>query len=331
MKLADIFSDNMVLAANKPTRFFGDGMGSVCVELLGKKYCGFGHYGKWEVELPAFPYGGPYDVTVTMENEVRILRNIYFGEVILCAGQSNIEWRVSSESEPGEISDFPLLRIWLPEPLDGYSGLNCRDRWQLCTAENTPHWTALGYHLAREINENLGCAVGIIGCYRGATMLSSFLRRELAMRADIYVPDEKKFRDKVEYPLFNYEGKMHDICFSKIAPFAASSVLWYQGETNTSPCEADLYGRQLEVLVHSWREELRDYVLPFAVVQIHDYTPRLSEEWKKVQSEQARIAQKIPAVPLIISRDICETTEIHPKNKSLLAKRAYEALYGGTF
>ena len=38
MNLSAIFSDNMVLAANKPTRIFGDGVGEVRVEFLGKKY-----------------------------------------------------------------------------------------------------------------------------------------------------------------------------------------------------------------------------------------------------------------------------------------------------
>ena len=85
--------------------------------------------------------------------------------------------------------------------------------------------------------------------------------------------------------------------------------------------------KQLEVLIHSWREELRDYNLPFAVVQIHDFYPRVTDEWKTVQAEQARIASKIPNTHLVVSRDICETTEIHPKNKSLLAKRAYTAIY----
>ena len=158
-------------------------------------------------------------------------------------------------------------------------------------------------------------------------MLSSFIRRELALRADIYVPDEQKFGDKITYPTFNYEGKMYDICFSKIAPLAISCVLWYQGETNTAPAEAKIYGKQLEVLIHSWREELRDYNLPFAIVQIHDFYPRLSEEWKKVQAEQARIVSKTPNTHLIVSRDISETTEIHPQNKSALAKRAYTEIY----
>lgn len=327
MNLASIFSDNMVFAANKPVRIFGEGVGSVSVEFLGNQYSGYGHFGKWEIELPAHPYGGPYEISISMENEVKVLKNIYFGEVILCAGQSNIAWRVMSETDPGELRDLPLLRIWMPETVNSYSALGCYNGWQECTAENAPHWTALGYHLAKEISEKKGCAVGIIGCYHGATMLSSFLRRELAMRADLYVPDEQKFRDKFEYPTFNYEGKMYDICFSKIAPIAVSAVLWYQGETNTSSAEAKIYGKQLEVLIHSWREELRDFDLPFAVVQIHDFPPRLTEEWKTVQAEQARVSSEMPNTSLVVSRDICETTEIHPKNKSLLAKRAYCAIY----
>ena len=150
------------------------------------------------------------------------------------------------------------------------------------------------------------------------------------MRADLYVPDEKKFMDKVKYPTFNYEGKAFEISFSKIAPFAVSAVLWYQGETNTSYEESRLYARQLEVLIHSWREELRDVLLPFAVVQIHDFTPRLSDEWRTVQAAQAQVTSQMPNTYLVVSRDVCETTEIHPKNKMLLAKRAFAEIYGSS-
>lgn len=328
MKLAEIFSDNMVLAANKPIRIFGEGIGEVTAELLGEKYTARGYSGKWEIELPAFPYGGPHEIKITMANEEKTLKNVYFGEVILCAGQSNIEWRVMSESDPGELCDLPLLCTWMPEPMNSYQALNCKDGWAVCTKENSPHWSALGYHLAREISEKKNCAVGIIGCYRGATMLSSFLRRDLAMRADLFVPDELKFEDKFKYPLFNYEGKMHEVCFSKIAPIAVSAVLWYQGETNTSYDDSVVYGKQLKALIYSWREELRDYDLPFAVVQIHDYENRLTEEWRRVQSEQAAVTEEMKNTYLVVSRDICETSEIHPKNKTALAKRAYAALFG---
>lgn len=37
MKLNDIFSDNMILQANKPFFVFGSGKGKVTVEISGKK------------------------------------------------------------------------------------------------------------------------------------------------------------------------------------------------------------------------------------------------------------------------------------------------------
>ena len=63
----------MVFAANKPVRIFGEGVGRVRVEFLGNTYSGYGHFGKWEIELPAHPYGGPYEISISME----ILRFLY--------------------------------------------------------------------------------------------------------------------------------------------------------------------------------------------------------------------------------------------------------------
>jgi len=328
MKLANIFTDNMVLAANKPIRIFGDGSGDVSVTFLGKTYTSKGYYGKWEVELDATPYGGPYEISVTLNQTTTVLKNVYVGEVILCAGQSNIEWQVSSELDAGTLKDYPLIRIWLPETMYGHNSLKSWEGWKACTKENVVHWTAVGYHLAEKIHNEKGCAVGVIGVYRGATMIQSFIRRDLAMRPDIFVPDEKKYVDKIDYPEYNYEGKMYDVCFSQVKPMAVNKVVWYQGETNTGVNEHALYGKMLEVLIHSWREDLRDYNLPFAVIQIHDYFPRREDdEWKSVQRQQAEVASKTANAYLIESRDVSPNDVIHPQNKTALANKIYKALY----
>ena len=112
MKLAELFTDNMVLAANKPLRVFGDGVGDVTINFLGKTYTSKCYYGKWEVELDPAPYGGPYQMEVILNGNSTILKNVYVGEVILLAGQSNIEWQVGSEPNPGELKDLPLPRVY---------------------------------------------------------------------------------------------------------------------------------------------------------------------------------------------------------------------------
>ena len=328
MKLAELFTDNMVLAANKPLRVFGDGVGDVTINFLGKTYTSKGYYGKWEVELDPAPYGGPYQMEVILNGNSTILKNVYVGEVILLAGQSNIEWQVGSEPNPGELKDLPLLRVWLPETIYGHKDIKCYEGWKECTTENVKHWSAIGYHLAKEVSEKKGCAVGVLGVYRGATMIQSWIRRDLAMRPDIFVPDEKKYIDKIDYPEYNYEGKMYELCFSKVKPFAVNNVVWYQGETNTGVNEHALYGKMLEVFIYSWREELRDYMLPFAVIQIHDYFPRREDdEWKSVQKQQADVVARVDGAVLVESRDVSPNDVIHPTDKIPLANKIYKALY----
>src|SRR4051794_13092754 len=47
--------------------------------------------GKWKVKLAARPAGGPYTMTIAGKNTIT-LEDVLFGEVWLCAGQSNMAW-----------------------------------------------------------------------------------------------------------------------------------------------------------------------------------------------------------------------------------------------
>jgi len=48
---------------------------------------------KWKVCLDTPQYGGPYTLTIKGKNEITI-DNVMIGEVWLCAGQSNMGWRL---------------------------------------------------------------------------------------------------------------------------------------------------------------------------------------------------------------------------------------------
>ena len=51
--------------------------------------------GKWLVCLDTPSYGGPYTFTIKGKNEI-VIDNVMIGEVWLCAGQSNMGWRLSA-------------------------------------------------------------------------------------------------------------------------------------------------------------------------------------------------------------------------------------------
>lgn len=90
MEINEIFSDNMILQANKPVRIFGTGKGIVKFEISNRSSMMVSKSEHWLVEIESFDYGGPYTMTVTMDSHTKEFRNIYFGDVFLLSGQSNV-------------------------------------------------------------------------------------------------------------------------------------------------------------------------------------------------------------------------------------------------
>ncbi len=52
-------------------------------------------YVSWLFRLDPTPAGGPYSITVTLGGSTLTLHNVLFGDIWLCAGQSNMEFQIS--------------------------------------------------------------------------------------------------------------------------------------------------------------------------------------------------------------------------------------------
>ncbi|NIP92041.1 MAG: hypothetical protein GWO24_00595, partial [Akkermansiaceae bacterium] len=50
--------------------------------------------GRWMIRLPAMKAGGPHVMTVTGSANTITVKDILIGELWVCSGQSNMEWRV---------------------------------------------------------------------------------------------------------------------------------------------------------------------------------------------------------------------------------------------
>ena len=106
----------------------------------------------------------------------------------------------------------------------------------------------------------------------------------------------------------------------------AAGVIWYQGESNASEKESDVYGEMLSALIYHWRVAFKDEDLPFRVIQLADYIHANKEAWRKIQQAQYEIRFKEKNVKTVICRDICESDDIHPKQKTQLAKRIADSI-----
>lgn len=122
-----------------------------------------------------------------------------------------------------------------------------------------------------------------------------------------------------QLPSALFHGKI-----APLQPFALRGVLWYQGESNASDTAAAArYGELLRLLVGRWREGFGDAALPFLIVQLPGYgkTSRWAD-WPRLRAEQAAVAATTPGCALVVTLDLGEHDDIHPRDKRPVGERA---------
>lgn len=333
MKLNPIFRDRMVFAANLPIRIYGEGCGKAEIAFAGQKKTVVSEEAFWLTELAAMPYGGPYTLTVSFETETVVLEDIYVGEVYLFAGQSNMEWKLHQTITPEQMyKTNNKLRLFCA-PRMGTEAKNERfdpaSGWVIAEKENIGDWSAIGYLAGNEISEAKDIAVGVVCAYQGASVIESWVPAGTFQKYGIDIPIEQKsdtHRYSDESYWWNKDGALYDFALKWAIPFSLTGVVWYQGESCSSKAEPMIYDKELAILIDLWRKDFRREALPFCIIQIADFDERNDEYWRKLQQAQWDIQNMRPFVKTVISKDVCETTMIHPVTKHLLAHRVAQAL-----
>jgi sialate O-acetylesterase len=190
VKLADVFSDGMVLQQGMKVNVWGDAAPgeAVTVELAGKTVRTVADdRGQWRVKLPALPASDkPCDLKVTGNLKSVISNqtctNVLVGEVWLCSGQSNMEWtnkgtllsnvcaQVCAEADFPQIRVLTVPRTTALEPQRNMTGA-C---WRVCNPTNAANFSATGYFFGRELHRALKVPVGLIVSAVGGTPSESW-------------------------------------------------------------------------------------------------------------------------------------------------------------
>jgi len=110
-----------------------------------------------------------------------------------------------------------------------------------------------------------------------------------------------------------------------LVPLAIRGAVWYQGESNLA--DGLLYQEKLSALISGWRRAFGQGELPFYFVQLAPYryvdektgqpTPfELPEMW-----EAERRSLAIPHTGMVVTTDLGDLDDIHPKNKQEVGRR----------
>ncbi|HET7001143.1 MAG TPA: sialate O-acetylesterase [Puia sp.] len=170
LHLSAIFNDHMVLQRDKPIKIWGTtNSGDEVTVLIGdkKESAIADKNGRWFITIPAFQAGGPYTLTVKTKKETKIYNDVLVGEVWLCSGQSNMQFRVrqavNAKYEMHRANNPQIRQLEIPNMLS-FKPEEFIDtaKWTMSTPETTGDFTAVGFFFARDIYEKLHIPIGLI-------------------------------------------------------------------------------------------------------------------------------------------------------------------------
>lgn len=184
VKLPTLFTSNMVVQRERPVPVWGWGAPGerVVATLAGQSGETItGDDGKWMVELPPVPVGGPYELIVKGRNTLKA-SGVLSGEVWLASGQSNMVHIMQSvEGFEAELADsnYPNIRIFA---VGGGPSRTPRDycvsTWRPGSRDAIDDYSAVAYFFARSLHDKLGVPIGVLNASLGSTPIEAWTSLE---------------------------------------------------------------------------------------------------------------------------------------------------------
>lgn len=196
--LPSVFTDHAVLQRDQPVPVWGRAtpgqsvsvtFGDQTLEALADAE------GRWRVELaPMSSSAEARTLVIASGQQHRRVRDVLVGEVWLCGGQSNMDWKVRNASGKRALLDtadeYPQVRLLRSGQAGDFRWRDDVDgRWRVSGDDATETFSAVGYAFARELHDRLGVPVGILQASIGGTRIETWTPRSAMRGVPMLGPD----------------------------------------------------------------------------------------------------------------------------------------------
>jgi sialate O-acetylesterase len=356
LKLAAVFTDNMVLQRKQPIQIYGTANGGDAIEVTfkqQKKNAIADQYGKWRIIFPAMTQGGPYEMSVQSKETNIVLKNILIGDVWFCSGQSNMAFQLqNSENGAAEIKKavanstirlfnakairdtdetaWDAATLIKTNQLQFFSG-----SWSVCDSTSAKDFSAIAYYFGKNIAHEENVPVGLIQVAVGGSPIESWIDRYTVehddkvvdvltnwRKSDFIMPWVRARADtNLKNATNTKQRHPYDPCYNFEAGVDGFTKFPIKGviwyQGESNAHNIELYEHLLPVLVESWRKAWGT-ALPFYYVQLSS-TDRPT--WPAFRDAQNRLQNKIPNTGMAISMDYGNAQNVHPIKKKEVADR----------
>jgi sialate O-acetylesterase len=293
----------------------------VTVKLQGQEISTVAMDGRWLVKLKPLKPGGPFTLTIVGDNTIG-LTNVLVGEVWLCSGQSNMGFSLSGAENATEAiaaANDPQLRLFhVPQNPVESPQADVVGTWKECTPEIAAKFSAVAYFFGRDLRRARIVPVGLINSSVGGTPAEAWTSRAAlaanpGLKELLEPPPRDGVPSKSKRP--KSPGCLYNGMIAPLQPFALAGAIWYQGEANS--WRAAQYQKLFPAMIRNWREAWGQGNFPFLFVQIAPHE-KMSPE---IREAQLLTWKKVPDTALIVTADVGDAKDIHPKKKEPVGAR----------
>lgn len=188
-----LFSDGMIAQRNAAVPVWGTAPSGTSVTLSfdgALQEVEAGLDGTWRGALEPHAAGGPHTLTISAGDQSLDIQDVWFGDVWIASGQSNMEWIVADAADAEEeihsandplIRHFKVPRSWSYEQETTLAG----GAWHRADSTHVGTFSAVGYYFARSLRTSVDVPVGIINTSWGGSRIEPWMDSEaLAMDPD---------------------------------------------------------------------------------------------------------------------------------------------------
>ena len=231
-------------------------------------------------------------------------------------------------------------------------------KWQACTWPHINNFSSIGYHFATHLYTAYRIPIGIVNCSFGGRPICTWIREDYYEEDEAlrdYYNDFKNRLKEIELLAYtkafgeylvnichyihqqttiwptepfgpfdtNTPSVLYHAMLERIVPFRFKAVLWYQGESDE--LLSHIYAKLFKTLIKNWRQSFENPELPFFFVQLPSFNTQTTPDdpylWGKQRLAQDEVARTVPNTYMVVSTDIGDTKDIHPKDKRPVSMR----------
>ncbi|XP_078055357.1 sialate O-acetylesterase [Mustelus asterias] len=311
--------------------------------------------GVWKVSLDPVAPGGPYLIIAEQKFAGRVdrivLKDVYFGDVWLCGGQSNMQMTVlqiiNASDELSVAPHYPFIRLFQAGLNESSQELNdltsIAVQWSDPTAEilgngNFTSFSAVCWLFGRYLYEKLQYPIGLVESCWGGTPIEAWSSKRVLNKCglsfNVDLESEMSEETGPHQPTVLWNAMIHPLC-----RMAIKGAIWYQGEANTDYHNAE-YNCTFPAMIEDWRQSFHqgsggatEIDFPFGFVQLSTYHHAVPDDsfswirWHQTAdfgyAPNPKMKRTFMAVTMDLGDEKSPFGTIHPRYKQDVAYRLY--------